>query len=144
MKLKSLIGNFGTENMFKADDKIDGNVILDKKSAPTLFADPCTFCMDADYVRSGSRKLMGDALLSYRRRRWPGSVYEGHLGGTNPSVEREITWTEPAVKGDTSKKPESLPAVAVPLLFVSQGDVIMHGSHRNRLKVSVVRGWRRP
>ena len=30
MKLKSLIGNFGTENVFKADDKID-NVILDKK-----------------------------------------------------------------------------------------------------------------
>jgi Translation elongation factor P (EF-P)/translation initiation factor 5A (eIF-5A) len=42
MKLKSLIGNFGTENVFKADDKID-NVILDKKDAPTPTSlTPCT------------------------------------------------------------------------------------------------------
>ena len=43
MKLKSLIGNFGTEVVFKADDKID-NVILTRRSAPTPTSPtPCTF-----------------------------------------------------------------------------------------------------
>lgn len=43
MKLKSLLNNFGTEVVFKADDKMD-QIVLDKKSAhiPTL-PSPCMF-----------------------------------------------------------------------------------------------------
>ena len=38
MKLKSLIGNFGTENVFKADDKIDKFKGLPEiKSLPQVF-----------------------------------------------------------------------------------------------------------
>jgi elongation factor P len=54
MKLKSLIGNFGTENVYKADDKID-NVILDKKSVPTLTLP--TRCMFAWTPSSTNTKL---------------------------------------------------------------------------------------
>ena len=40
MKLKSLIANFGTEVVFKADDKMD-QVILDKKDCTySYFVDP--------------------------------------------------------------------------------------------------------
>ena len=58
------------------------------------------------------------------------------------SVEREITWTEPAVKGDTSGKvlkPAKIATgyeVAVPL-FVAQGDKIeidtRTGEYRKRV-----------
>jgi elongation factor P len=42
MKLKSLIANFGTEVVFKADDKMD-QVILDKKECTySYFATRCT------------------------------------------------------------------------------------------------------
>ena len=44
MKLKSLIANFGTEVVFKADDKMD-QVILDKKDCTySYFADPM-YCL---------------------------------------------------------------------------------------------------
>jgi translation elongation factor P/translation initiation factor 5A len=49
MKLKSLLNNFGTEVVFKADDKMD-QIILDKKECTySYFADPMYVCMDADY-----------------------------------------------------------------------------------------------
>ena len=49
MKLKSLIANFGTEVVFKADDKMD-QVILDKKDCTySYFADPMYVFMDAEY-----------------------------------------------------------------------------------------------
>ena len=41
MKLKSLIANFGTEVVFKADDKMD-QIVLDKKECTySYFATPC-------------------------------------------------------------------------------------------------------
>ena len=63
MKLKSLIGNFGTENVFKADDKID-NVILDKKECTySYFADPMYVCMDTEYNQyEVEAENMGDSL----------------------------------------------------------------------------------
>ena len=63
MKLKSLIGSFGTENVFKADDKID-QVILDKKDCTySYFADPMYICMDADYNQyEVEAENMGDSL----------------------------------------------------------------------------------
>ncbi|MFZ9183311.1 MAG: elongation factor P, partial [Hylemonella sp.] len=49
MKLKSLIANFGTEVVFKADDKMD-QIILDKKECTySYFADPMYVCMDTEY-----------------------------------------------------------------------------------------------
>jgi translation elongation factor P/translation initiation factor 5A len=62
MKLKSLIANFGTEVVFKADDKMD-QVILDKKECTySYFADPMYVCMDADYNQyEVEAENMGDA-----------------------------------------------------------------------------------
>src|SRR6476660_7852262 len=49
MKLKSLIANFNTEVVFKADDKID-QIVLDKKDCTySYFADPMYAFMDAEY-----------------------------------------------------------------------------------------------
>jgi len=63
MKLKSLIGNFGTEVVFKADDKMD-QVILDKKDCTySYFADPMYVWMDPDYNQyEVEAENMGDSL----------------------------------------------------------------------------------
>jgi elongation factor P len=108
MKLKSLIANFGTEVVFKADDKMD-QVILDKKECTySYFADPMYVCMDADYNQyEVEAENMGDAL-NYLEDGMAVEVvfYDGKAISVElpTSVEREITWTEPAVKGDTSGK----------------------------------------
>ena len=106
MKLKSLIANFGTEVVFRADDKMD-QVILDKKECTySYFADPMYVCMDSEYNQyEVESEFMGDAL-NYLEEGMPCEVvfYEGKaLSVAMPnSLVREITYTEPAVKGDTS------------------------------------------
>ncbi|UFS56464.1 elongation factor P [Comamonadaceae bacterium M7527] len=146
MKLKSLLGQMATEVVFKADDKID-NVILDKKECSySYFADPMYIFMDDEYnqyeVESDN---MGDAL-NYLEDGLTAEVvfYEGKAISIEvpTSVEREITWTEPAVKGDTSGKvlkPAKIATgfeVSVPL-FVDQGDRIeidtRTGEYRKRV-----------
>ena len=133
MKLKSLIANFNTEVVFKADDKID-QIVLDKKECTySYFADPMYVCMDAEYNQyEVEAENMGDAL-NYLEDGMPVEVvfYDGKAISVElpTSVEREITWTEPAVKGDTSgkvMKPAKIATgfeVGVPL-FVAQGDRI--------------------
>ena len=146
MKLKGLLGNIGTEVVFKADDKID-NIILDKKDCTySYFADPMYVWMDADFNQyEVESENMGDAL-NYLEDGMGAEVvfYEGKAISIElpTSVEREITWTEPAVKGDTSgkvMKPAKLATgfeVAVPL-FVDQGDRIevdtRTGEYRKRV-----------
>ena len=133
MKLKSLLSNQGTEVVFKADDKMD-QVILDKKECTySYFADPMYVWMDGEYNQyEVEAENMGDAL-NYLEDGMSAEVvfYEGKAISVElpTSVEREITWTEPAVKGDTSGKvlkPAKLKTgfeVAVPL-FVETGDKI--------------------
>ena len=146
MKMKSLLNNFNTEAVFKADDKID-NIVLDKKECTySYFADPMYVLMDTDYNQyEVEAENMGDAL-NYLEDGMTAEVvfYEGKAISVElpTTVVREITWTEPAVKGDTSGKVLK-PAknateieVQVPL-FVAQGDKIeidtRTGEYRKRV-----------
>jgi len=146
MKLKSLLGNMGTEVVFKADDKID-NVILDKKECNySYFADPMYVWMDGEYNQYEVEAAnMGEAI-SYLEDGMAAEVvfYDDKAISVElpTTVVREITWTEPAVKGDTSGKvlkPAKIATgfeVAVPL-FVEQGDKIeidtRTGEYRKRV-----------
>jgi len=146
MKLKSLLGNMGTEVVFKADDKID-NVILDKKECSySYFADPMYVWMDGEYNQYEVEAAnMGEAI-SYLEDGMAAEVvfYDDKAISVElpTTVVREITWTEPAVKGDTSGKvlkPAKIATgfeVAVPL-FVEQGDKIeidtRTGEYRKRV-----------
>jgi elongation factor P len=146
MKLKSLLSNQGTEIVFKADDKMD-QIVLDKKECTySYFADPMYVWMDTDYNQfEVESENMGDAL-SYLEDGMTAEVvfYEGKAISVElpTSVEREITWTEPAVKGDTSGKVMKPAKIAtgfeVPVpLFVSQGDRVeidtRTGEYRKRV-----------
>ena len=146
MKLKALLGNMGTEVVFKADDKID-NVVLDKKECTySYFADPMYVWMDAEYNQyEVEAENMADAL-NYLEDGMTAEVvfYDGKAISVElPTiVVREVTWTEPAVKGDTSGKvlkPAKIATgfeVAIPL-FVDQGDTIevdtRPGEYRKRV-----------
>ena len=133
MKLKSLLNNSGTEVVFKADDKMD-QVILDKKECTySYFADPMYAFMDAEYNQfEVEAENMGDAI-QYLEEAMPVEVvfYDGKAISVElpTSLVREVTYTEPAVKGDTSGKvlkPAKLATgfeISVPL-FVETGDKI--------------------
>ena len=146
MKLKSLLNNQGTELVFKADDKMD-QIVLEKKDCTySYFADPMYVWMDGEYNQyEVEADNMGDAL-NYLEDGMPAEVvfYEGKAISVEipTSLEREITWTEPAVKGDTSGKvlkPAKLATgfeIGVPI-FVAQGDKVeidtRTGEYRRRV-----------
>ena len=146
MKLNGLLSNMGTEVVFKADEKMD-QVILDHKDCTySYFADPMYVFMDADYNQyEVEAENMGDAL-NYLADGMECEVvfYDGKAISIElpTSVVREVTWTEPAVKGDTSGKvlkPAKIETgfeVAIPL-FVDQGDKIeidtRTGEYRKRV-----------
>ncbi len=133
MKLKNLLNSSGTEVVFKADDKMD-QIVLDKKEATySYFADPMYVFMDGEYNQfEVEAENMGDAI-SYLEDGMPVEVvfYDGKaISGELPtSLVREVTWTEPAVKGDTSGKvlkPAKIATgfeIQVPI-FVAQGDKV--------------------
>jgi len=133
MKLKSLIANFGTEIVFKADDKME-QIILEKKDCTySYFADPMYVFMDAEYNQyEVEAENMGDAI-QYLEDAMQVEVtfYDGKAISVEmpTTVVRQIN-TEPAVKGDTSgkvMKPARLVGtgfeISVPL-FVEDGDKI--------------------
>jgi elongation factor P len=146
MKLKSLLNNQATETVFKADDKME-QIVLEKKDCTySYFAEPMYVWMDGEYNQyEVEAENMGDAL-HYLEEGMPAEVvfYEGKAISVEipTSLEREITWTEPAVKGDTSGKvlkPAKLATgyeIGVPI-FVAQGDKVeidtRTGEYRRRV-----------
>ena len=146
MKLRNLLSGSGTETVDRADEKFE-TIQLEKKEATySYFADPMYVFMDSDVNQYEVEKdNMGDAL-SYLEEGLACELtfYEGRAISVEmpTSVVREVTYTEPAVKGDTSGKvlkPAKLATgfeVQVPL-FVNTGDRIevdtRTGEYRRRV-----------
>jgi elongation factor P len=106
MKFKNLITEAPNEGIFKADDKFEVVILERKECTYSYFADPMYAFMDTEYNQYEVEKdNMGDAL-NYLEDGMPVEVvfYEGKaLSVELPTIlVREITYTEPAVKGDTS------------------------------------------
>ena len=108
MKLKNLLSGAASEAVYKADDKFE-LVQLDKKEVTySYFADPMYVFMDADYNQfEVEAENMVDALkyledgLACEVVFYDGKAISVELPN---SVVREVIYTEPAVKGDTSSK----------------------------------------
>ncbi len=146
MKLKNLLSGSGTETVYRADEKFDVIQLEKKQVHYSYFQDPMYVFMDSDFNQYEVEKdSMGDAL-SYLEDGLECELtfYEGRAISVElpTSVVREITYTEPAVKGDTSgkvMKPAKLATgidVQVPL-FVNTGDRIeidtRTGEYRRRV-----------
>ena len=146
MKFKNLLTGAPSESVYKADDKFELVVLDHKEVTYSYFADPMYVFMDAEYNQyEVEAENMGDAL-NYLEDGMAVEVvfYDGKAISVElpTSLEREITWTEPAVKGDTSGKVLKPAKIAtgfeVPVpLFVSQGDRIeidtRTGEYRKRV-----------
>jgi elongation factor P len=133
LKLKNLLSGGGTETVYKADDKFDVQTLERKEVTYSYFQDPMYVFMDAEYNQIDIEKeSMGDAL-NYLEDGLTGEAtfYDGRAISIDipASVVREITYTEPAVRGDTSGKvlkPATINTgfkVQVPL-FCETGDKI--------------------
>jgi elongation factor P len=146
MKLKNLLSGSGTETVYRADEKFDLVQLERKEVTYSYFQDPAYVFMDAEYNQiEVDRENIGEAV-HYLEEGLPCelTLYEGKpISVELPnSVVREITYTEPAVRGDTSGKvlkPAKLASgmeVQVPL-FVATGDRIeidtRNGEYRRRV-----------
>lgn len=146
MKLKNLLSGAASEVVFKADDKLE-QVILERKEVTfSYYADPTYVFVDADFNSFDMDvDSLGDAI-NYLEDGMPGQItlYEGRAISVElpNSLVREIEYTEPAVRGDTSGKvlkPATLKngfKIAVPL-FCETGDKIeidtTTGDYRRRI-----------
>lgn len=147
MKLRNLLTGQGTETVYRADEKFE-LVQLDRKDVTySYFGDPFYVFMDAEFNQFEiDAENMGDAL-NYIEEGMPAEVV---IYNDRPiSVEipqtlvRDIVYTEPAVRGDTSgkvMKPAKLKTgfeIPVPL-FCETGDRIeidtRTNEYRNRSK----------
>lgn len=148
MKMKNLLTNNSTETIFQATDKFEV-VILDKKEVSfSFFSDPNYIFMDADFIQYEVDKNSMDEALKFLE---DGMTCEVVFYDEKPiSVElpntlvREITYTEPAVKGDTTSGKVMKPAkistgfeLMVPI-FCENGDKIEIDTrtldYKNRIK----------
>ena len=148
MKMRNLLTANTTETIFQATDKFDV-VILDKKDVTySYFSDPNHIFMDSDFNQYEVDKANMEGALRFLDDAMECEVvfYEDKAISVElpNSLVREITYTEPAVKGDTTSGKVMKPAkintgfeLMVPL-FCENGDMIEIDTrtldYKNRVK----------
>ncbi len=147
LKFKNLLTGSGSEQVSKADEKFEVVLLEKKECTYSYFADPMYVFMDEEYNQyEVEAESMGDAL-NYLEEGMTVEVvfYEGRAISVElPTIiVREITYTEPAVKGDTSGKvlkPATISTgynLAVPL-FCNIGDKIEIDTRTNEYRSRVM------
>jgi elongation factor P len=146
MKLRNLLSGSGTETVYRADEKFDVIQLERKEVTYSYFADPMYVFMDQEFNQYDVEKENMQDALPYLEDGLACELtfYEGKAISVElpTSVVREVTYTEPAVKGDTSGKVTKPARIAsgfeVPVpLFVNTGDKIeidtRTGEYRRRV-----------
>ncbi|MBN3860364.1 elongation factor P [Neisseriaceae bacterium PsAf] len=145
MKLKNLLNGNVTESVYRADDKLD-DIILEKKQCTySYFADPMYVFMDEEFNQYEiEADNMGDSvhyIIDGMEDICEVTFYQGKAISVElPTIiVREVEYTEPAVKGDTSgkvMKPATLVGgyeISVPA-FVENGDKIEIDTRTNEFR----------
>ena len=146
MKMRNLLTGAPSESVYRADDKFDVVVLERKEATYSYYSDPMYVFMDAEFNQYEIEKDNLGETLNYLEEGMPCELVlynERAISVELPqSVEREIAYTEPAVRGDTSGKvlkPAKLKTgfvVQVPL-FCSTGDKLeidtRTGEYRRRV-----------
>ena len=147
MKLRNLLSGSSSETVYRADEKFDMVTLERKEVTYSYFADPAYVFMDEEYNQlEVDRESMGDALNYLEDgMKLEVVIYDGRPISVEipQTLVREIEYTEPAVRGDTSGKvlkPARLKTgyeIQVPL-FCATGDKIeidtRTGEYRSRTK----------
>ncbi len=143
MKMKNLLNGSNMETVYKADEKFELLMLEKKEVTFSYFADPMYVFMDSEYNQIDIEKEnLGDAV-NYLEDGMTGEAlfYEGRAISFEllTTIVREVVYTEPAVRGDTSGKvlkPAKLKTgweVQVPA-FCSTGDKIEIDTRTNEYK----------
>ncbi|MFZ2162981.1 MAG: elongation factor P [Sideroxyarcus sp.] len=143
MKMKNLLTESAKEWVYAADDKFD-QIILDRKEVTySYFSDPMYVFMDGEYNQYEiEAECMGDAL-NYIEDGMPCEVVfynDKAISVELPNtIVREVIYTEPAVRGDTSgkvMKPAKLSTgFELPVsAFIEIGDKIEIDTRTNEFK----------
>lgn len=110
MKMKSLLNGTASEAVYKADEKFDV-VVLDRKDCTyTYFADPMYVFMDTEFNQyEVEADNLGEAmnyLVDGMEDVCQVTFYDGKAISVElpTTIVREVEYTEPAVRGDTSGK----------------------------------------
>ncbi|OIO69373.1 MAG: elongation factor P [Zetaproteobacteria bacterium CG_4_9_14_3_um_filter_49_83] len=116
MKMKNLLTDSPSEAVYRADDKFDVVVLENVPVTYSYFADPMYVFMDGAYNQyEVAQDSMGDAL-NYLEDSMECELvfYNGKAIAVNmPNiVVREITYTEPSARGDTSGKVMKMAKIA--------------------------------
>ncbi len=146
MKMKNLLTGSPSETVYRADDKFDV-IVLDKKEVTySYFADPMYVFMDGEYNQYEIEAEYMEEAKPYLEEAMPCEVvfYDGRAISVQlpNSLMREVIYTEPAVKGDTSGKvlkTAKLPTgheIQVPA-FVEIGDKIEIDTRTNEYRSRV-------
>ena len=146
MKLRNLLSGGGTETVYRADEKFDVIQLERKEVTYSYFADPMYVFMDQEFNQYDVEKENMESALPYLEDGLPCELtfYEGKAISVElpTSVVREVSYTEPAVKGDTSGKVMKPARIASGFeipgpLFVNTGDKIeidtRTGEYRRRV-----------
>jgi elongation factor P len=100
MKLKNLLNGMQTETVYKADDKFEMVILEQKEVTYSYFADPMYVFVDTDYEQIEIEKDDLDNVIDY--------IEDGMEDVCNAvfynTIVREIVYTEPSARGDTSGK----------------------------------------
>ena len=110
MKMKNLLTAQAQESVYKADDKFDQVVLEQKKATFSYFADPMYIFMDEEFNQyEVEKENLGD-VINFIEDGMEDVCSVVFYNGKAISVElpttivREVAYTEPAARGDTSGK----------------------------------------
>ena len=108
MKMKNLLTESAKETVYSADDKFE-QIMLDRKEVNySYFADPMYVFMDGEYNQYEiEAESMGDAINYIEDNMACEVVFyndEAISVELPNTIVREVVYTEPAVRGDTSGK----------------------------------------
>lgn len=110
MKLRNLLSDTTAESVYKADEKFE-MVVLDRKDCTySYFSDPLYVFMDNEYnqfeIEADNMSDVMNYLIDGMEDVCQVTFYDGKAISVElpNSVVREVEYTEPAVRGDTSGK----------------------------------------
>ncbi|MDC7716565.1 elongation factor P [Vogesella sp. DC21W] len=146
MKMKNLLTGAGTETVYKADDKFDVVVLEKRECTYSYFADPMYVFMDEEFNQyEVESENLGDTIgyiIDGMEDKCEVTFYNGKAISVElpTTVVREVEYTEPAVRGDTSGKvlkPARIKGTTMEIpvpAFVEIGNLIEIDTRTNEFK----------
>ena len=110
MKLKNLLNGSATETVYKADDKLEPVILERKEVTYSYFADPLYVFMDNEFNQYEIEKDDLEGVMTFIEDGMTdvceATFYEGKAISVElpTTIVRNVSYTEPAVRGDTSGK----------------------------------------